>query len=311
MAFAHPIFDDSKTTSFLRSIHMTYWRPTAILVLVLMSGITVLRAGPADDIVTVTATGPLPADDVPGLLEGGEIIDGLKAVRDELQAGVPEVARGELRSLVSTIDRLDRGGRLPDGYRSGGDLWLPVKAVAVRILLDAPDLLPRPQDKGEGGSVGDLTTGGKRIDWLPLLHTRALLEQASRRLAASQGGGAAAAPIDAALSGVEQTVRFDQPALLGAYYAVQRALGARRPWPQTVRAQLREAARDLKDASGGGDLADQLQTVADQLDPDTGTLLDTARSLRERINSGGREPGTDTPPNPSQGARPDDPLQGE
>lgn len=280
---------------FAPSTYMPVWRLTATLALVLMLGITVARAGPKDDIVALEPGAPLPGNDVPGLLVGGEILDGLGVVRDEVQAGVPEVAREELRSLVRRIDRFDGGeGRLPDSYRAGGDLWLPVRAVNVRILLDAPNLLPRPRDKAEGGTVGNLTTKGERIAWLPLLRTRTLLEQALQNLGSDQGGGTALTRINVALSGIEQTVRFDQPALLGAYYAVQQALAARRPWPQSVRAQLRDAARDLYQAYGRGGLADQVQTVADQLDPDTGTLLDTARSLRERINSGGHEAGADT-----------------
>jgi hypothetical protein len=288
---------------FLPSIHMPVWRFTVTFLLVLMFGITVARAGPKDDIVAVKPGAPLPGNDVPGLLVGGEILDGLGVVRDEVQAGVPEVAREELRSLVRRIDRFDGGeGRLPDSYRAGGDLWLPVRAVNVRISLDAPNLLPRPREKAEGGTVGNLETGGERLDWLPLLRTRTLLEQAQQNLSADQGGRAALARINEALDGVEQTVRFDQPALLGAYYAVQQALAARRPWPQSVRAQLRDAARDLYQAYGRGGLADQVQMAADQLDPDTGTLLDTARSLRERINSGGREAGTGTGPEPPKSA---------
>jgi hypothetical protein len=284
-------------------IHMSAWRFTATFVLALLLGITVARAGPKDDIVAVEPGAHLPGNDVAGLLVGGEILDGLGVVRDEIQAGVPEVAREELRSLARRINRLDAGeGRLPDSYRAGGDLWLPVRAVSVRILLDAPNLLPRPREKAAGGKVGNLTAGGDRIDWLPLLRTRTLLQQAQQHLGADQGAGEALARINAALDGVEQTVRFDQPALLRAYYAVQHALAAPRPWPQSVRAQLRDAARDLYQAYGRGGLADQVQAVADQLDPDTGTLLDTARSLRERINSGGREAGTETGPEPPDSA---------
>ncbi|MGA7978611.1 MAG: hypothetical protein WCA32_00100 [Chromatiaceae bacterium] len=263
-------------------------QPLFVLGLALLLGVATAWAGPAQDIVSMKAGVPLTGDEVPGLLEGGEIMDRLGVVRDELVSGVPEVGREGMKALVRRIDRLrDKGpAALPDSYRAGGDLWLPVKAVRVRILLDAPNLLPRPRDEEEGGRVGNLKTRGVRIDWLPLLRTRTLLDKSLQDPAASEGGGGRPLiRLEEALGGVQQTVRFNQSALIDAYYAVQHALAAERPWSHQVRVGLRRAAQALYEADGPGDLPDQVQAVADALDPDTGTLLDTARALRERIET--------------------------
>jgi hypothetical protein len=221
-------------------------------------------------------------------LEGGEIMDRLAVVRDELVSGVPEVARNGLKALIQRIDHLSGQGsaKLPESYRAGGDLWLPVRAVRVRMLLDAPNLLPRPREAQEGGTVGNLWTRGVRVNWLPLYRTRALLEGALQALRGSQGGGLPLAEVEEAQGAVTQTVRFDSPALLDAYYAVQRALAASRPWPEALRTRLRDAAQALYETDGSGDLPDQVQAIADALDPESGDMLDTARSLRKRIEAG-------------------------
>jgi hypothetical protein len=269
--------------------------PRAILCLALSLGVAATWAGPAQDIIATRAGVPLMGEEVPGLLEGGEIMDRLGVIRDELVSGVPEVALESIKAVIQRIDRLQSNegpGGLPDSYRAEGDLWLPVKAVRETIVLDAPNLVPRPRDKDEGGTVGNLQTRGVRIDWLPLMRTRSLLDEAVRDLAASGGeGGPPLARVEEALGGLEQTVRFEQSALLDAYYAVQRALAAQRPWPQDVRIELRGAAQALYKAVGPGDLPDQVQAVADELEPDNETLLDTARSLRERIEAGQSEAG--------------------
>jgi hypothetical protein len=111
--------------------------------------------------------------------------------------------------------------------------------------------------------------------------------------------------LEEALGGVQQTVRFNRSALIDAYYAVQHALAAERPWAQQVRVGLRRAAQALYEADGPGDLPDQVQAVADALDPDTGTLLDTARALRARIETDASKEGVGdgaAPPTAAPGA---------
>jgi hypothetical protein len=260
--------------------------PTAILIFALLFAFSAAGADPVHDVVSIHEVGPVSADGVPGLLEGRELMDRLSSIRDELRSGVPEVARGGISALLLRIERLvaGRGIPLPNFYRAEGDLWIPVQAAKVQVVLDAPNLLPRPRPGGEGGVVENLTTRATRIAWLPLARTRDLLEDALRDVAprSEVGGGPPLQRIEEVLSAVVYTMRFEQQPLLEAYYALERGLGAGRPWPAEVRTALREAARALSRLHVD-DLASQLQAVADEVDPDDASLVDTARALRDRI----------------------------
>jgi hypothetical protein len=243
---------------------------------------------PEADIVATISTEPLPdAEAVPGLLAGQRIMDQLRSVLELVRGAVPDAARPDLEQLDRELRRLREGEGaappLPASYRSDGELWLPVKVQQLRVQLDAPDLVPRPEPGKTGGKVRNLPAKARRTEWLPVGLTAQRVDEVLSLLSSGkEGQERAQQALDAALQGLHTSLVLENRHLISAYYAVEAALAAVPHWEDPIREKLREAAKGLAEA-GATKLGDRLQTQADRLTPDLRELQALALTLRRQI----------------------------
>ena len=227
-----------------------------------------------------------PADsDVPGIDEGAAVLDRLRVTQEILGSGVSKEAEQELNSLVRRINTLLMRGAvvLPASYQSAGELWVPVKADAVQVRVDVPEVLPRPNREGRRDGSAERLVEALRIDWLPLERTRTLLTDALQGIRSQQG-----IPLQSrerlaeALAGIRQTTRLIDPAI-EAYRAVKTVLAGGEAWQDGGREELRQAAEGLSAADAADPAVRELENLAESTVPDVGRLALVAAQLRGRI----------------------------
>lgn len=246
-------------------------------------------ASPERDIVEIVSAAPLSdGQSVPGLLTGQRFMDGLRDAEELVRGDVPEAAAPGLEAIIGELRQLQSGGgpdpQLPPSYWSDGELWLPVRAETLHVLLDAPVLLPRPRPGQKGGQVGNLPARAQRIFWLPVGRTIELVVQARHWLPIEREGRERAQVLLTAAIGLQQpsVVLKDRPLIL-AYYDVESALAAVPDWSPAVRDRLRRAAETLAGDHDAAELAGRVQAQADRLTPDLRALQDLALALRKQI----------------------------
>jgi len=248
-----------------------------------------LAASPERDIVEIVSAGPLSdGQSMPGLLTGQRLMDGLRGAEELVRGDVPEAAAPGLDAIIGELRQLQSGGgpdpQPPASYWSGGELWLPVRAETLQVLIDAPVLLPRPRPGQKGGQVGNLPARAQRIFWLPVGRTIELVLEARHWLPIEMGGRERAQRLLTAAIGPPQSsiVLEDRPLIL-AYYDVESALAVVPDWTPAVRDRLRRAAEALANDPGTAGLAGRVQAQADRLTPDLRALQDLALALRKQI----------------------------
>jgi len=267
----------------MKTIHLTWM---LLLVAPLLMAQPLGPDSLEQDIVAIVSTAPLPdSESVPGLLTGQRVMEDLRDSLELVRGGVPKAASPGLQSLFDQLHQLSAGddsssSPLPASYRSDGELWLPVRAQLLRVQLDTPDLLPRPQAGHAGGQVGNLPAKARRIDWLAVGPTAQRVGQALR-LADTGNEDQAQQLLEAAIGGTESSLVLEDRPLILAYYGVEAALAAAPRWDDAMRNRLREAAEHLD--TNAKDLADRLQAQADRLTPDLRALQDLALALRKQI----------------------------
>jgi hypothetical protein len=242
---------------------------------------------PERDIVAVVSATPLTdSEPVPGLLAGERVMDGLQGALELVRGGVPKAASPGLESLLGELRRLQDGNGpappLPKDYRSDGELWLPVRAQLLRVQLDAPDLLPRPDPEHAGGQVGNLPAKARRIEWLPVGITARRVEQA-RHLVNTGRKEQAQDVLEGALQGTQPSLVLEHRSLILAYYGTEAALAAAPRWDDSMRERLRRAAEDLDVHEKAAELGDRLLAEADRLTPDLRGLQGLALALRKQV----------------------------
>jgi hypothetical protein len=102
-----------------------------------------------------------------GLITGQRILNTPQDALNLLQSRVLAAARPAVQDQLTELRHLQRDegpdSPLPTRYRTGGELWLPVRAEQLKVRLDAPDLHLRPQPQGIGKQTGDLSARAQRI----------------------------------------------------------------------------------------------------------------------------------------------------
>jgi hypothetical protein len=160
---------------------------------------------------------------------------------------------------------------------------VPVKADRVRIRLEVPEMLPRPDREGRREDAAEPLVEALRIDWLPLERTRTLLTDALHGVR-SQGDipPASRERLAGALAGIRQTTRLQDP-VMEAYRAVKAVLASGKTWQDEARDDLRQAADGLSSADAADPAARELGNLAEAAAPDVGRLVLVAAQLRARI----------------------------
>ena len=227
------------------------------------------------------------ADDLPGLDQGAALFDRLRVAQVVLASGVAKEAAHELDWLIGRINALLMRGMVawPASYQRGGELWVPVDVQAVQVRLDVPETLPRPDRAGRRERPEDLRVEARRVDWLPLEPTRALLVEARQGIPGEGDVPAASQErLAQALAGIRQTVRLRDP-MVGAYRAAKAVLAGGATWQGEGRDDLRQAADELFGADATDPAARELADLAQGAAPDVGRLAVVAGQLRRRIEA--------------------------
>lgn len=264
------------------------WFRTLVVALVVTCGSSTAasaeQGGTPRSVPEAQVSAALADSDVPGIDEGAAVLDRLRVTQEILGSAVSKEAEQALNSLVRQINTLLMRGAvvLPASYQSAGELWVPVKADAVQVRVDVPEVLPRPNREGHAGSAERLVEA-LRIDWLPLERTRTLLTDALQDIRSQQG-----IPLQSrerlaeALAGIRQTTRLVDPAM-EAYRAVKTVLASGEAWQDGVREELRQAAEGLSAADAADPAVRELENLAESAAPDVGRLALVAAQLRGRI----------------------------
>lgn len=263
--------------------------PTLLVALLLTCGVPAATSAEEGVAAPSSLAAEVPAaladSEVPGLNEGAGVLDRLRVTQEILGSGVSKAAQQELERLIGRIDALLMRGAVawPASYQSAGELWVPVKAEAVRILVDVPEILPRPNREGQRETAEELLVPARRIDWLPLERTRTLLTDALQAVVGQEDVPSESQErVAEALTGIRQTTRLEDPAL-EAYRAVKAVLKGGGAWQADDRDHLRQAADDLAAADETDPEAREIGDLAEAAAPDIGRLTVVAAKLRARI----------------------------
>jgi hypothetical protein len=247
-----------------------------------------IASTPEQDIVKIESAVPISdTEQIPGFHTGQQIYEVLNNALKLINENALESVHLDLQEATQDLQRCLNGegfdSPLPSSYQQFGELWLPVKAEQLKILLDAPDLLPRPRQGGAAGKVGNLNAQALRVTWLPVNRTISLLKQILPL--GVEGRMRMQRQLESMLSGLRSRLELlDRPLIL-AYYQVERALSSASQWDQDDRNRLRMAAEGLNHDKRLIHYANRLQAQSNRLVLDMRRLQELALDIHRQIES--------------------------
>ena len=264
------------------------------LLILLLSGRSAFADPLERDIVGIeSAETQIDTASLPGLVSGESIMYALQDALELVRSGIPRAAAPGLNRLDRELRQLLAGASpdspLPGRYRRGDELWLPIKAQALRVWLDAPDLLMRRTPRQAQDHDNNLPALAQRTRWLPLRRTAGLIES-SLPLVAIGERSRSLRLLREAVRGVRSRMAFEQAQQIHAYYALEAALAKLPHWNEGLRSRLRHAAEQLSGDNKFSDLGTRLRAQADSITPDFRELQGLALDLRRRLISVGGKP---------------------
>jgi hypothetical protein len=218
---------------------------------------------------------------------GQRIMDGLRGALELLRGGVPEAARDGLVALRNELGRLQAGksliSPLPASYQREGELWLPVRAEALHVRLQAPDLRPRPPAE-PAKEKGNLPAKAQRVTWLPVGLSLRRINQLFPLLGAGASGlSEGQRLLKTLLAATQSRTRLEHRPLILAYYAVEASLSHAPRWDDQARGRLERAGDALAQEPNMSDLAASMRTQAKRSSLNAPKLQALANRLRRRI----------------------------